>query len=244
MKKDKSKLEFLYAGDIWSALFGEKYTKYIAKIVANILSKGKPFFVTSDFSFLEYTHKDSLIKCNSALKHEKDKNLLYSIFPHCEGAENEVVLCDIIGCEEDDNIEGYIKLQKNNAAPMWMFNSLYRQQLEELSKNIGKKQTFQIAGIGWDIEKTETPHTHALLVSKTCDDAYEFSSDIFSITEFKFQGMKFYCFEIEVLQFSDEQYKDEKGLKIKLYANKKLLGKYKPQVGDNINGLMQLTAYA
>ena len=126
---------------------------------------------------------------------------------------------------------------------MWMFNPLYRQQLEGLSKNIGKKQIFHIAGIGWNIEKTETPHTHALIVSK-CDDAYEFSSDIYSIKEFKFHGVKFYCFEIEVLQFSDEQTQDEKGLKIKLYANKKLLGKYKPQVGDNISGLMQLTGYA
>ena len=46
------------------------------------------------------------------------------------------------------------------------------------------------------------------------------------------------------IAFSDEQGNDEKGLKIKLYVNKKLLGKYKSQVGDNISGLMQLTAYA
>lgn len=243
MKKDKSELEFLYAGDIWSAFWGEECSKHIGKAIVNTVSKGKPFFATTDFSFIEYSCKNSLIRFNSVIKREKDKNLLYSIFPHCKGVENEVFLCDMIGCEED-NIEGYIKLQKNNATPMWMFNPLYRQQMEGLSKNIGKKQTFQIAGIGWDIEKTETPHTHALIVSKLCDDAYEFSSDIFSIAEFKLHGVKFYCFEIEVLQFSDKQTKDEKGLKIKLYANKKLLGKYKPQVGDNINGLMQLTACA
>lgn len=243
MEKDKSNLEFLYSGDIWSALWGDNFAKHLAKAISYTVHKGKPFFVTTDFSFIEYTYKNSLIKFNGIIKHENDKNFIISLFPYCIGAENEVVLSDMSGCEED-NIEGYIKLQKNNAAPMWMFNPLYRQQSEMLSKNIGKKQTFQIAGIGWNIEKTETPYTHALIVSKFCDDAYEFSSDIFSITEFKFHGVKFYCFEIEVLQFSDEQTKDETGLKIKLYVNKQLLGKYKPQVGDNIRGLMQLTSYA
>lgn len=242
MNKEKSELEFLYSGDIWSAFWGDKFAKYLGKAISYTVHKGKPFFVTTDFSFLEYTDKDSLIRFNGIIKHENDKNLLLSVFPYCIGAENEVVLRDMSGCEED-NIEGYVKLQKHNAAPMWMFNPLYRQQLDSLSKNIGTKQKFQIAGIGWNIEKTETPNTHMLFVSG-CDDAYEFSSDIFSITEFKFQGVKFYCLEIEVLQFSDEQTKDENGLKIKLYVNKQLLGKYKPQVGDNIRGLMQLTSYA
>ena len=110
MEKDKSTLEFLYAGDIWPVLWGDKWTKHIGTPIVKTMQKGKPFFVTQDFSFLEYSYKNSLIKFNSVLKHEKDKNLLYSIFPHCEGAENDVVLCDMIGC--DDNIEGYIKLQK------------------------------------------------------------------------------------------------------------------------------------
>ena len=67
--------------------------------------------MTSDFSFLEYICKNSLIGFNSILKHENDKNLLYSIFSYCEGTENEVVLRDVYGCEED-NIEGYIEVQK------------------------------------------------------------------------------------------------------------------------------------
>ena len=34
-----------------------------------------------------------------------------------------------------------------------------------------------------------------------CDDAYEFSSDIYSISEFKYQGTKYYCMEIAVLRY-------------------------------------------
>ncbi len=72
------------------------------------------------------------------------------------------------------------------------------------------------------------------------EDAYEFASDILAIKKFKYYGLKFYCLEIEVLIGADET---KQGMKVNLYVNKKSLGDYVPQIGDNILGLMQLTAY-
>lgn len=283
MKKDKTKLEFLYAGDIWSALWGEKRSKQLAKTIMHAVTKSKPVFSIKDFTFSEYKTTSSQMAFESILKHTKEANQLYSLFPFCKGAENELVFCDILGCEED-NIEGYVKLQKNDAAAIWMYNPLYRQQLDRLSESVGAhngNQKFMVAGIGWDIIKTppqsikiytgkgdyetalkefltanpdkseddfplmedaDASHMNYIDVVK-CDDAYAFSSDIYSISEFKCLGTKFYCMEIRVLRYSDENREDETGLRINLYVNKKLLGDYKPQVGDNISGVMQLTAY-
>ena len=195
-----------------------------------------------------------MIAFNSILKHEKGQNLFYSLFACCEGAKNELVLCNINGCEED-NIEGYVELQKNTAAKMWMYNPYYRKQLDDLLLHINShnnKLVFCVAGIGWDVIKTpqysikfyngdkeyeaalsefllanpdkteddflreKADASHASLLTVTdCEDAYYFSSDIYSIKEFKCDGTKFYCFEIEVLQFSDEQFKDENGMHVK-----------------------------
>ena len=217
------------------------------------------------------------------MKHEKDANLFLSIFPFCQGVENELVFCDMLGSDED-NIEGYVKLRKNDAAPMWMFNPLYLRQQEQLSQRVGEQnggQKFMIFGIGWDIIKTpprsikiyegekdydfalqeflqanpdkteddfpllkEADASHMNFIGVVqCDDAYEFSSDIYSISEFKYQGTKYYCMEIAVLRYSGEHAEDERDMRVMLYANKELMGEYKPQVGDNISGIMQLNAY-
>ena len=39
MKKDKSELEFLYAGDIWSAFWGEECSKHIGKAITHSLKE-------------------------------------------------------------------------------------------------------------------------------------------------------------------------------------------------------------
>lgn len=283
MKENKSELEFLYAGDIWYALWGSDYPKPLADTISDAVAKSDVTFMAGDYSFWEYKPHNSMIMFNSVMKHEKKTNFFSSIYPFCRGEENELVFCDMHGSEEGD-IEGYIKLRKNNAAPIWMFNPLYFKQQKLLSQRVGEhngNQKFMVYGIGWDIIKTpqrsikiyegegdyevalqkflrENPgkteddfplvkkadasHMNFIDVVK-CDDAYGFSSDIYSISEFKYNGTKFYCMEIAVLLYSDEQVKDERGLRIKLYANKKLMGEYKPQVGDNISGVMQLCAY-
>ena len=283
MAKEKSKLEFLYAGDIWAALWGNDYAKPLAYTISHAVAKSDAVFTTKEYVFLKYKPFRSKLMFNSIIKYEKDKNLFLSIFPFCEGVENELVFCDMLGCEED-NIEGYVKLQKNDAVPMWMFNPLYLQQQEQLSQCVGahnKNQKFMIFGIGRDIIKTpprsikiytgkedyetalkefltanpdkseddfplmeDADASHMSFINMVkCDDAYAFSSDIYSISEFKYRGERFYCMEIRVLCYSDENREDETGLRINLCANKKQLGEYTPQIGDNISGIMQLNAY-
>lgn len=77
------------------------------------------------------------------------------------------------------------------------------------------------------------------LFVKDIKDECEFVSDIYSIKKFKFNDIDFYRLEIEVLR----DIKTAKGMKVYLYVNKELLGKYEPKVKDNIHGIMQLSAY-
>ncbi|MEE6208262.1 MAG: hypothetical protein VZR95_09445 [Alphaproteobacteria bacterium] len=283
MEKDKSKPEFLYAGDIWSALWGNDYTKPLAYTISHAVAKSDMTFTTNEYSFWEYKPFRSMFMFNSIMKHEENANLFLSIYPFCKGVENELSFCDVLESSED-NTEGYVLLQKNNAVPMWMFNPLYLKQQKQLLQHLdehNERQKFMIFGIGWDIIKTpprsikiyegkndykvalqeflranpdkseddfpliktaDASHMNFIGVMQ-CDDAYEFSSDIYSISEFKYHGTMFYCLEIAVLRYSGEHAEDEKGLRLKLYANKELLGAYKPQIGDNISGIMQLNAY-
>lgn len=109
----------------------------------------------------------------------------------------------------------------------------YEVSLKEfLEKNPDKTQA------DFPYAKVDASHMSALF-HKAIKDEYEFVSDIYSVKKFKFNDMEFYQLEIEVLR----NIETDKGMKIFLYVNKELLGKYEPKVKDNIHGLMQLTAY-
>lgn len=284
MVKKEEKPEFLYAGDIWRALWGEKFPRMLGYSLSHTIGEGLPYFTHKEFSFWEYRPWRSLIAFELVLKHEEKQNAVWSFFAFCQGYENDLVLTDVLSTAEDQITEGYIKLRKNKAAAMWMFNPLYGQQASALLSRVGEQngaQKFFVAGIGWNIEKTpeekqqissgplyeselriflknnpdKTPkdfphvtldigHTNSLFVTEECQDAYNFSADIRAIKKFSCRFTKFYCLEIEVLNYSDEKFMNKDGMIINLYVNKKSLGDYKPQVGDNICGLMQLTAYA
>lgn len=103
---------------------------------------------------------------------------------------------------------------------------------EFLEKNPDKTQA------DFPYAKVDASHMSALF-GKEIKDEYEYVSDIYSVKKFKFNDMDFYQLEIEVLR----DIETDKGMKIYLYVNKELLGKYEPKVKDNIQGVMQLTAY-
>ena len=89
-----------------------------------------------------------------------------------------------------------------------------------------------------DFPYVEVDASHASgLMPSDCLDGYEFSSDIYKVEKFRFMDMDFYCLEIEVLRDGDI------GMKLNLYANSEMLNGYKPKVGDNVHGYMQLNAY-
>ena len=103
---------------------------------------------------------------------------------------------------------------------------------EFLEKNPDKTQA------DFPYAKVDASHVSAFF-GKDIKDEYEYVSDIYSVKKFKFNDTDFYRLEIEVLR----NIETDKGMKIYLYVNKELLGKYEPKVKDNIHGIMQLTAY-
>lgn len=86
--------------------------------------------------------------------------------------------------------------------------------------------------------KIDASHMSAFL-GKEIKDEYEYASDIYSVKKFKFNNIDFYRLELQV----HCDIETGKSMKIYLYVNKELLGKYEPKVKDNIHGFMQLTAY-
>jgi len=278
MTKSEDNLDFLYYGDIWQALLGNKQHNLLPKIICEGIQKGSVIKAVQNFSFLEYRPRKSLISYITIIQHTIDKNIFYSGFPFLTGLENDLI-CYETRNESVDDVEGYVLLKKGDAAEMWMYNPLYGQQkdlLQSVSGKNKKEQKFYIAGIGWNIKKNidslikinegptyelllkefldnnpdktkddfpyaefDTSHI-SLLAARDCADMYEFASDIFNITTFKYYGLEFYCFEIEVLRETDDS---GAGMRVNLYVNKNSLGNYKPQIGDNIMGFMQLTAY-
>lgn len=103
---------------------------------------------------------------------------------------------------------------------------------EFLEKNPDKTQA------DFPYAKVDASHVSAFF-GKEIKDEYEYVSDIYSVKKFRFNDTDFYRLEIEVLR----NIETDKGMKVYLYVNKELLGKYEPKVKDNIHGLMQLTAY-
>lgn len=110
----------------------------------------------------------------------------------------------------------------------------YEMALQEFLKSHPDKTKEDFPSVEFD-----TSHL-CYLGAKKYPDAYEFASDISAVSEFRFYGMKIYCLEIEVLKETDDS---DIGMKVNLYVNQNDLNGYIPQVGDNISGLMQLSAY-
>lgn len=109
----------------------------------------------------------------------------------------------------------------------------YEVMLKEfLEKNPGKTKA------DFPCPKVDASRMSALL-GKDIKDEYEYVSDIYSVKKFKFNDTEYYQLEIEVLR----DVETDKGMKIYLYVNKELLGKYEPKVKDNIQGMLQLSAY-
>lgn len=277
---EKEKLEFLYGGDVWQALWGKSPKEQVCKTIVKSIHYGTPVAALGDYSFFEYKPKKSQIAFETIIKGENNKLFYQSSFPFLPGVENELYFCDMFDWDED-GVEGYIQLRKGDARAMWMFNPLFGQQLHLLKQSLGEnkgKQKFMIAGLGWDISpmpetiteidsgayydsalenfllqnqdktkkdfptaKLDMSHTNSLF-AKDCEDAYEFTSDIYDIQTFSCLENKIYCLKIKVLQ-GCENIESEDGLTVNLYVNEKWFDNYTPKIGDNIYGLMQLTAY-
>lgn len=261
MKKDVANKEdkFLYPGDVMSGFLGEDYPddvlNFLKKSIDKARFKDMKYIYKKLHTFLEWKPKGSPIAYEHILEdvvHHHEANLSYVCgTPFLEGKKNKMEVTRICGHEEHDLLEGYIGLSFiPDIEDLMAYNPLFALQRPALyhiqpDKKGKYKANVCVSALALYIKKTTRKIKNAdanqqsALFSTDIQDLYVYVSNIYSVQKFVFNETEYYQLEIELLQDK----KNNKSLRIYLYVNKGLLGRYRPKVNDYIYGSMQLYAY-
>lgn len=157
MTKNDEKKEFLAIGDVLSALLGNNFPDKVQDFIATGVENGNLSLQAKIhgvlYKFLRFIPDDYKIGIESVVIKHEENNIFYASYPFFKGLKNELNIRQHIA--DGERIAGFIKLNKSDAYPMWMFNPFYAHSLSEINKSMKKgKGEFQVSALATKIEKT------------------------------------------------------------------------------------------